>query len=1048
MTTDSPNEATGAERIPAPYPAASPLWVLLSRWLLALEAWLRSHGGRRLRFGLRAFWGAVAVAGVVLLVGPVINPPLTLDDITSSADTVTDRWIAREFAVDYRIERSTDGTLVAHVEERIGAFFPDGTDEPGIQRALATQYQGHDLALSNITATMDGAAIEVQRAQTPDRETLTLDAPGNGPRSGTGNATGTTDAAPLTGDHAFVLRYDLANLAYETTDTATDQPVDLLQWNVFGPSWPQGFAGLDVSITLPQELDDRLVRQPRGNLAWTLLSAGEWLEPEAGGAAGGAPGDVTYRFMNDQNIPPHAEAWFTMNFQPGTFRMPDPTPLFWVQTFGPVAPLAFLAITLLLAFAARRVAWSDARGRPWFVSQSEPPEGVSPETAAAVLQRPRALELAGSLDRVQSGVAHRRKPAPDAAGTDDATFTKTGALKRKSRSRASRAAADRRGRLVDAARVAHRTGRIGDLPRALARYSAAPARRALQATGLRRIPRGFVRDLFIAAPLALTLVQWGIVRQLSHQAKLSIVWWPVAFVLVSTVVAVIVLAIALSARPLTRRGALLKQHLQGIGVYADRTRLLERAPTNDSLLPFAVLLAPPREAGERVVGLIEGELDDGSGSSSSSGSDWRTPGFLTWPRLGLRALALLLVAGAIVAVSVLPNPYDRGDDFASFSGDIPGTIDTKVTSMDAVADLSRTADGHARLAVTEQLTVTFGDEGSRVPQFVQEWPSIQNHQNLGLTVRSVTIDGADVPFATEQRPNTVLMRTTLGDVLTGAHDVQLSYELESAAVAAEQAGRAGDAGQGGAAVDRIRWTALLDGWQYDSAWGDEPAPDPLRLQLRMPASLAGDVTDGGWLTLDTDSSDSPSDWAPAVVPFDSPEYTSAAGSQAADRSGTTSNTSTDAGTVLHVLDLRGGDLDTGYPFDLTVDGTGAALDFPAGTFAGPDPAALRLEQFGAVAPLLVVVLLAALAVVFGVLGAVQGARRRPRIFVPGLLRDLVWWLAPAATLATTILFFWMTIDMPADDGDFVPLALATLAALAASVAGLVLTRRSRRPAAG
>ncbi|RFA16619.1 hypothetical protein B7R22_03890 [Subtercola boreus] len=117
----------------------------LSRWLLGLEVWLRSHGGRRLRLGLRAFWAIVARGGAVLLFGPVINPPLTLDDITSSSDTATDRWIARSFAVDYHVERATDGTLVAHVEERIGALFPSGTDEPGIQRVLATEYRGHAL---------------------------------------------------------------------------------------------------------------------------------------------------------------------------------------------------------------------------------------------------------------------------------------------------------------------------------------------------------------------------------------------------------------------------------------------------------------------------------------------------------------------------------------------------------------------------------------------------------------------------------------------------------------------------------------------------------------------------------------------------------------------------------------------------------------------------------------------------------------------------------------------------------------------------------------
>lgn len=70
-------------------------------------------------------------------------------------------------------------------------------------------------------------------------------------------------------------------------------------------------------------------------------------------------------------MPPHAQAWFTMKFEPGAIVMPPPTPLVWFQTLGPLAPLMFLALTLLLAVAARAVAWDDARGRPWFVAQFE-----------------------------------------------------------------------------------------------------------------------------------------------------------------------------------------------------------------------------------------------------------------------------------------------------------------------------------------------------------------------------------------------------------------------------------------------------------------------------------------------------------------------------------------------------------------------------------------------------------------------------------------------------------------------------------------------------
>jgi hypothetical protein len=983
-----PEESSGApaERIADDAPKHTALWVVLSRWLLGTEAWLRSHGGRRLRIGLRVFWGLVAIAGVVLLVGPVINPPLTLDDITNSASTVTDRWIAREFAVDYRISRAADGTLAAHVEERISASFPDGTDERGIQRVLGTQYQGHALDPSNVTATLDGQAVDVGRSETADQLTLTIDGGGT-----------------LQGDHSFVLDYDLANLAYLTTDTASGTPVDLLAWDVFGPSWPQGLAGLDVSVTLPNDLDDQLIRQPRGSVAWTLLSAGQWLSPEPGGASN----EVTYGFTNDQNMPPHAQAGFTMAFQPGTFTMPSPTPLYWVQVFGPLAPLGFLVLTLLLALAARAVAWSDARGRPWFVAQSDPPADLSPRMAAQILRAPEAMELADALDVAQNGGRGRGKKRDD-----------------------------HRARLIAAARVARRTGRIGDRPRALSRYLSAVERRTQLSSGLRRIPRGFVRDLFIAAPLALTVVQWGIVRQLSYQNVLAVVWWPVVFVIVSSIISAVVLWIALSSRPLTRRGALAKQYLLGIGVYAGRTGLLDRAATTDRVLPYAVLLAAPRTAGHDVAGLIEGEIGDADASEG-----WRTPSFLTWPRILIRVFTVLLVAGAIAAVALIPGPYPQSVDYLSYSGDLDGTLWTKVQSVDASAELSRTADSHARLGVTERLGVSFSDEGSDVPQFAQQWPNRLDGQDLGLQVQSVTIDGGAVPFVTQQDHDTLLLKTTLADVLTGSHDVQIDYALDSAAVAAPAASV-----QGGGVVDRVRWAALLDGWEYDSQWGDDPAPDPLRIEFRLSDELAALAASSGWITLDTDAGDEPRDWTPSVVPFGSVAAADAndtgGTTGTADAAATTESSSTAGAAQSHVLDLKQ-EQSGGWPFELTVDDLGAAADFPAGTFAGPDTGALQRSQFFAFLPLLAVLVLAALAFGLGIAGTVLGLARQSVALAPGAFRDLVRWLAPGAAIAAIILFVWASSDMPDDHPAFLPLILSTLAAVLGAAAGLAFTRSKR-----
>lgn len=977
---DDAGRAEG-ERVPDARPRPTPLWALLSRWLLALEAWLRSHGGKRLRNGLRAFWGLIGVTGLVLLFGPVINPPLTFEDITGSAETATDTWIARDFTADYTLTQDAEGRLQAEVVETITAFFPDDVDESGIQRVLPVEYQGHALNPTLLSATIDGDPVDPPSQTTSDRLTYTLD---------TGQR--------LSGDHEFTLRYTLQDLAYASTDDATGDDIDLLEWSVFGPSWPQAFAGLDVTITMPDEFASHLVRQPRADIAWLLVSGGDWLEPEEDSP----PGQTTYAFTLDQNIPPNAQAWFDMRFQPGTITMPGPSPLFLVQTFGPVVPLVVLLVTLLFSLAARAVAWSDARGRPWFVAQYDPPKGVSPLVAAQILERPRTRELAGALDELRNPRGGSRREA-----------------------------------LIAAGRAARRTGRVGDRLRAGFAYDLAPERRRQLTDGFRRVPRGFVRDWFLLAPIALTLVQWGIVRQLSFQTTLAIVWWPAAFVLVSTAISLVVISIALSARPLTRKGALVKQHLRGIGVYAERTSLLERATLTDPLLPYAVLLDDPRDAGKRMTAAIDREL----GGDAPTARDWRTRDFVTWPRFAVNTLAILLVAGSIVLAATVTTPYARSSTFDSYDVDVPGALYTTIDSVSVDATLSRDDDGRGRLDVTERVTMSIDDDASRPPQFAQKLPAAMDGQDLGLSVTGVRVDGADVPFDVTRQGDLALVATRMSEVLSDTHDAEVTYTLASAVTAAPASPLAEAPGE---TVDRMRWAALLEGWD---SWGTQTdGPSPVAVSITIPDDLAALAETAGWLREDPDTAEDARDWKESTFPFGTAVAEMGPSDYLEDPSpsdyGTITETATqsDGGTRYALTETYG---EFGYPTGSSYDDLGAMLEFPAGTFTGPDAGALARDRFQQVIPFLLVGGLALLAFVIAALG-VGHAIVRSRRTKPGTFRDLVWRLGPASALAAVIVFVWATADMPADWAEFPPLALMACAAVAAAVVGIVAVRPEKR----
>jgi hypothetical protein len=247
-------------------------------------------------------------------------------------------------------------------------------------------------------------------------------------------------------------------------------------------------------------------------------------------------------------------------------------------------------------------------------------------------------------------------------------------------------------------------------------------------------------------------------------------------------------------------------------------------------------------------------------------------------------------------------------------------------------------------------------------------------------------------------------------------------------------------------VPTAGWAALLEGWDSDSTWGDDPVPDPLRIELRVSDDLAGEAVQAGWLTEDT-TDDSPSAWPETVLPFGSIAAGEVYGLDPALEpdpavGGDAASDDVPAGFQSHVLDLVPEE-HGGWPFDLRLSDTGARLDFPAGTFAGPDPGALERRDLEQLVPPAAVVGTGGLALVVGIFGLLLRRRRRSLVTEAGAARDLLRWLAPAAAVSAIILFVWMTADLPDGRPEILPLGVGALAGIAGGVLAFVATRRGR-----
>ncbi|MDT0117101.1 hypothetical protein Q9R20_08855 [Microbacterium sp. PRF11] len=931
--TDAPDDALTAppEATHLPPPRHTPLWAALSRLLERLESWLRSHGGTRLRRGIQIFWAAVTAIGILLLVGPVINAPLTFDDITSSAGDATSTWIAKDFSADYTLARGNEGELVVTVRESFTAVFPDDVDEDAIERVVATQYEGHDLAPRLVGARLDGRPIDPRVTTGPTRTTYTIDAGGR-----------------FTGSHPVELTYVLTDVAYDDRDLSSDLPYQVLQWDVFGPEWPHGVSGSALRVNVPRDLADAFARQPTSGIAWLLVSGSVTMEPEDA-----ASEPLVYEVDNDQNIPPHGSFWFTMRFAPGTFAMPGPSPLFFVQAYGPFVPLLLLAAGVLFALAARTVAWGDARGRAWFVPESSPRRGSSLALDARLWGARRTAAIAEALEE------WRRSPT-------DPRLTR---------------------RL---ARAGYRAGRWGDLIPSWRAFRFSPAWRKQFDDGLRRVPSGFVRDAFLGGAVALTALQLGLARQLSHQRALTLEWWPPVAAALAVVLAIAVFAIALSARPLTRAGALAREHLLGQRLHLRTTLAAERTPLRSADLPYVLLFERPRAAGRLVRRLLARE-----GIGRRAGAD---PAFFGPGRLSVRALALAVVAGAVALAFLTPAATSHAPDQDDVLEGVSGDYGVGVTDADIEAALTRGDDGAARLEVVERLRATVIGNLRAVPQVTRAWRDVVDGHDQGLRVEAIAIDGEDVPFVQSRRLDHAVVQTRLPDDWAGEHDVEVRYALERPVVAAD------------GPVDQLTWTALMPWWS--SSWElVDVDTERLRVALTLSDELADRLVDGsGWLDQ--------SPYRPSAPPVPLGE-----------------SLQRGADTVIAFDERSDEEFERNSLWPSSSQFAGLELRFAADTFAASPPPGIGHRLWTAL-PWVIGPLLAVLAIVLGLIGAPAGSR-------VGLRRDIARWLPLSLTVAQVFLVGWASGEAT-DEDPIVPVVLVPLGlSIVVVIIAFVATRRPK-----
>lgn len=294
----------------------------------------------------------------------------------SPAAADVDDYVISDFQSDFYLGTDESGNAVLRTVETIVAEFPDFDQNHGIERALPTSYDGHptDLEVESITDG-DGARIDWHE---PDESTdgyLVM-------------RVGDADRY-VRGTQTYVITYIQHNVVKYFADTEAQE----FYWDVNGDEWRVPMTSVSARLHVDPALADKLTGE-------TYCYQGYRDGTDACSAESGimdGDGDVVYEAMASGLL---ADQTLTISvaFENGTFVPRSTSPwdsfFFYVQLVLGLIAVAFG----IRAIARRRTLFAHGRGRPTIVAEYLPPKGVNVIVSAIVLGKTKRAVAAQLID--------------------------------------------------------------------------------------------------------------------------------------------------------------------------------------------------------------------------------------------------------------------------------------------------------------------------------------------------------------------------------------------------------------------------------------------------------------------------------------------------------------------------------------------------------------------------------------------------------------------------------------------------------------------------
>lgn len=474
------------------------------------------------------------------------------------------------FSANYRLGRDSGGHATLETTEVLVAKFPDTDQNHGIQRTIPDHYQGHptNLLIQSVTDN-NGKKLAYSVDEDNGFTVVTI-----------------ASDRFLHGAHSYRIRYSQENTVLFPKDSNDEE----FYWDVNGTGWAQPFGTVTATLQMASDLVPALSGQR------ACYQGAEHTTGECASLTSAQNGAKITAVGHD--VQPHQGITVVVGFAAGTFTPRNNSLLgSWVGVAELIA--AILAVLgVIAAVIGRLTLWRSARGRGTVIAEYEPPAGVNVFLASTIHGEQSQATTAGILDLAVRGNLRVLE-------TDDGAYE----LEILSLDGLDGDECELLASTFPAPEVGMTIALDAPNPDAAARIQALTSAVAERSTtdGYRKIVHGPLKRTLLITPwiAAAATVGFG-VAALGQEVGGGLA---LGLIVVSVVLCFATISLS-SKRPLTKKGVLLREHLEGLELYiklaeADRLRVLqspqgaERTPggtsdseilkLNERLLPYATL---------------------------------------------------------------------------------------------------------------------------------------------------------------------------------------------------------------------------------------------------------------------------------------------------------------------------------------------------------------------------------------------------------------------------------------------------------------------------